>query len=399
MLVLALLNKAKQGEIEMPQGVEESHLNAVISTVLKAAYSFWESTIEEVLRPLSDTYGKGDTLGMDAMPEITIVDGLRKYDKFSVVVTEEASHEFTDLSDPRLFRTVFICDPTDRSTKIKEIFSLVPSDQRKKTVAEIIDAPDFRKTWEDNGSNPMEITGGCSAVTCVRRGVPIFSVIVNYMTRKLFVACDAGCYCFEIPKIEKKLDLTDVLKGGEKIFFNGSVPHDAMTKFTTYLGKREYLDNFLDSRFITEEDIEANLLYNLPGGPSRVLYLSTLQENNPIGFIMANGEKITEWIHWLPYVKFARQECNQGEPVLQLYEVYQNRPWTKDNILMSTPPAYSIFKIANENNQMIIDVGRFPAYGNPSRIRGTLVVCPINNSWTTKTVNQFGYRRIDLFSE
>jgi hypothetical protein len=33
-------------------------------------------------------YGKSDTLGMDAMAEITIIEELRKYDQLSAIITE-----------------------------------------------------------------------------------------------------------------------------------------------------------------------------------------------------------------------------------------------------------------------------------------------------------------------
>lgn len=378
------------------QGVEESHLNAVISVILKASFSLWESTIDEALRPLSRTYGKNDTLGMDAMPEITIMNGLRIYDKFSVVVTEETNPEFTNMNDYRLFRTVFICDPTDRSSMIKEMLSRVSD--KTKTVSEVIDDPDFKSNWELLANKPMRITGGSSAVTCVRRGVPIFSVIVNYMTRQLFLACDAGCYCFNIPKEEKRIDFDEVATNGTKLFFNGGVSNPDLKKFTTYMGNKDYRNNFIDSGFMTEKDMQDNLVYDIPGGPARVLYLSDLQDV-PMGFIMANGEKITEWIHWLPYVRFARRYCNQGDPALQLFEVYQDRPWTKNNILMSTPPAYSIFKRMEDTNQMIIDVGKFPSYGNASTIRSTLIICPVDNQWATRVVSQYKHRAICLFGE
>ncbi|BFT94499.1 MAG: hypothetical protein MNSN_08900 [Minisyncoccus archaeiphilus] len=378
------------------QGVEESHLNAVISVVMKASFSLWESTIEEALRRLSKSYGKKDTLGMDAAPEITIKTGLGVYDKFSIVVTEEADYEFKDLTDHRLFRTVFICDPTDRSSKIKEMLMSIPD--KTKTVSEVIDDPEFQKKWEDMSEKPMRITGGSSAVTCVRRGVPIFSVIANYMTRQLFLACDAGCYCFSIPREERKVDFEEIASTGNKIFFNGRVPNNEVKKFTTYMGNVDYRNNFIDSGFMTEKDMVDNLVYDIPGGPSRVLYLSDLQEF-PMGFIMANGEKITEWIHWLPYVRFARRNCNQGDPALQLFEVYHDRPWTKDNILMSTPPAYSIFKSVGNGKEMVIDVGRFPSYGNPSKIRSTLIVCPVDNQWATRVVSQYKHRAICLYAE
>lgn len=286
--------------------------------------------------------------------------------------------------------------PTDRSSKIKEMLMSIPD--KTKTVSEVIDDPEFQKKWEDMSEKPMRITGGFSAVTCVRRGVHIFSVIANYMTRRLFLAFDAGCYCFSIPREERKVDFDEITSTGNKIFFNGRVSNNEVKKFTTYMGSVDYRNNFIDSGFMTEKDMFDNLVYNIPGGPSRVLYLSDLQEF-PMGFIMANGEKITEWIHWLPYARFTRRNYNQGDPTLQLFEVYHDRPWAKDNILMSPPPTYSIFKPVGNSKEMVIDVGRFPSYSNPSMIRSTIIICPVDNQWSTRVVSQYKYRAICLYAE
>lgn len=383
------------------QGIEKSHCNAAIEAILKASYALWQSTVEEALSPISQ-YGKIDTLGMDAMPEISIIETLQRYDKYSVVITEETGERekmhFIHSDDPRRFRTIFISDPTDRSTQLKQAMEGV--NDKTQTVLTAINTPEFRQQWEKDFGNPIGITGGFSAITCIRRGVPIFSVIVNYLTRQLFLACSAGCYMFDLPIAQIKIDLEMILIGGKKIFFkNLNSPND-MRRFVTFMGKSDYKNNFIDSGFMDESDMNKNLHYALPGGPSRALYLSTLQPDNcSIGFILANGEKITEWIHWLPYVRFAREEHDQGEAALCLFEVYQDRPWTKGGVLMSTPPPYSVFKVADSDNRMIIDVGRFVSFPNPSFIRSTLIVAPADNQWATRAVNQYGYRPIEFFSE
>lgn len=383
------------------QGVEISHCNAAILAITTASYAFWQSTVDEALRPILK-YGKSDTLGMDAMPEITIIETLQRYDEFCVVITEETGGRekvhFT-ADDPRRFRTIFISDPTDRSRQIKELLEAV--EDKSRTVGEIISDPACRDRWNQKFGSPVQITGGASAITCVRRGVPIFSVIVNYITRQLYVSCSAGNYVVDLPERFSKLDLDFVQMQGRKIFFRDVNNHGDMRRFTTFMGKSGYKENFIDSGLMCEAEMNKNLYYNLPGGPSRVLYLSDLQPAEiPIGFVLANGEKISEWIHWLPYVRFARKAYDQGEPALRLFEVYQDRPWTKEGILMSTPPAYSIFKPVSEGNgHMIINVGHFSSFDNPSQIRSTLIVTPSDNQWATRVVNQYGYRPIEFFSE
>ena len=384
------------------EGVEISHCNAAIEAILTACYAFWQSTVEEALRPILK-YGKNDTLGMDAMPEITIIEQLQRYDQHSIVITEETGgrekFRFVHADDPRRFRTIFISDPTDRSAQIKKM--LENENDRTKKVSEVITGATCREKWESDFSAPAEITGGSSAITCIRRGIPIFSVIVNYVTRQLFVSCSAGNYVLGLPEKLTKIDLNYVRAHGKKIYFRDINSHGAMRRFTTFMGKQGYKENFIDSKLMDEAEMDQYLHYRLPGGPSRVLYLSTLQpENNQLGFILANGEKIGEWIHWLPYVRFARKENDQSEPALRLFEIYQDRPWTKEGILMSTPPAYSIFKPASDHdNRMTINVGHFSAFSNPSQIRSTLVIAPSDNQWATRIVNQYGYRPIEISSE
>ena len=173
-----------------------------------------------------------------------------------------------------------------------------------------------------------------------------------------------------------------------------------VSNFVTFLGKTGYRENFLDSRFMSNAEIDKFLFYNLPGGPSRALYLSELQPaKESIGFILANGEKISEWAHWLPFIRFGRTRTDQGTPALRLYEVFQERPWTKDGVLMSTSPVYSIFVPVSEgDSRMLMDPRRLTGLSNPSRFRSTLIVAPANNRWAA-SVRQYGFRTIEFFEE
>lgn len=134
------------------------------------------------------------------------------------------------------------------------------------------------------------------------------------------------------------------------------------------------------------------LHYDLPGGPSRPFYLSSLyNEEPPIGFVLANGEKIGEWIHWLSLTRFASMERDLREPALRMYEIHLERPWTRDGYLMSTSRAYSIFKEV-DRGRVIISVERLRELDNPSKYRSTLLVAPASNSWAIQIVRQYGYR-------
>ena len=382
------------------QGVERSHLNAALVAALKAYYDFRNSTIEDALRPIA-AYGKKDTLGMDAGPEITICEELKRYDAGAVVVTEEIGSKGPQLSDtfrpsdPQTFRTVFISDPTDRSNQLKAFLAQFPKNNK---IEDIFGNEGIVEKWEKEFSYPASITGATSAISCIRRGVPIFAVVVNYITQELSVSCAAGNMILRLPnQRQEEINLDYVLSNGKVLQFPGiDGEMKSMQRFVTFLGdagKIGYRENFLDSELMSEEQMEEFLHYGKPGGPSRALYLSSLQpREKPIGFILANGEKIGEWIHWLSFVRFARSLHDDSQPALTLYEIFQDRPWTKEGVLMSTPPNYSVFR--EYDKKLFVDTSWLLRMPNPSQLRSTLIIAPHDNRWVMRASSQSSYRTI-----
>jgi hypothetical protein len=387
------------------QGVERSHLDAAISAALTAFFDLINSTVEDALRKIN-TYGKKDTLGMDAGPEIIICQELGEYDRGAVVITEEVGSRGAQVTndtfrpnDPQTFRTVFISDPTDRSNQLKEFLAGFPSET---IIGKIFGEPSAIKKWEDKFSGPASITGATSAISCVRRGIPIFAVIINYVTREMMVSCPAGNKIVKLPEKRAAIDFDYVLKHGKTIIFPGIDEHRNMKMCVTFLGdvgKSGYTENFRDSGFLSREQMENEttiaefIHYGKPGGPSRVLYLSALQpREKPIGLVIANGEKIGEWIHWLSFVQYARCQQDDSKPALVLYEVIQGRPWTKDGVLMSTPPNYSVFR--EYGGRLFVDTSWLLRMPNPSKLRSTLIVAPFDNRWVVRFSSQSGYRPI-----
>lgn len=378
------------------QGVEKSHLNAVISALLKAFDDLNHSRVDEGMRKIL-AYGKGDTMGMDAGPEITICDELKRYDSGAVVITEEIGsrgYSWNDLSrsnDPVTFRTVYICDPTDRSNQLKAFLSKFPDEMK---IGKIFESQENQVKWEAEFGSPASITGATSAITCVRLGMPIFTVIVNYVTHDMVISCAAGNIILKLPK-EKlgDVDLNYVQRKGHTLYFP-SLDAGTPKRFVTFLGdvgKEGYLQNFNDSGLMNQDDVKLFLHDSKPGGPSRILYLSTLQPKS-FGFILSNGEKIGEWIHWLTFMRFAKNQHDQSQPAITVNEVSQGRPWTKDGVLMSTPPNYSVFR--EYSGRMFIDTNWLLRMPNPSRLRSTIIVSPYDNRWVLRASSQSGYRPI-----
>lgn len=388
-------------------GIEEAYCNTLIRALLLANYALLDSPITEALQRTS-VWGKADTLGLDAIPEIAILECLKNFDQYAIMLTEETGQDANPLArtgpqSRSKLRTFFICDPTDRSAALRDYLLKFNGDgDPSRKVAAALIRPECRSEWEADHHGPSCITGAFSAITCVRRGLPICSALLNYVTQELFVACSAGVYRMPLRAYDdiddwQRIDFQRIQSTGTAIHFRQAGP-EHWKRFVTYLGKDGYRENLLGSGFIHEVNIGADLHYDRPGGPSRVLYLSELQpEDQPIGFILANGEKIGEWIHWFAFCRFAISPNDLRKPVLQIYEVSEERPYTKGGILMSPSPAYSIFKVADHaSKKVVLDVDRLEDYPNPSQYRGMLLLAVSGNRVALQNAKQRGHRVIEF---
>jgi len=387
--------------------IEEVHCTAAINAVVTANLQLMHATVEEALQPIArHTADKCDTLGLDGIPESTIANCLRNFDSSGVLITEEIGATSAHWRRDRYRRlppTIYVSDPTDRSAQLNEFLS---GQKLHTRLGDIVQGGDAALEWGRQFGAPASITGATSAITCVRHGIPISSVIINFITQELFVAFRAGIFRLKLPAftelVPAQITLDYIRAKGTPIFFRkfaeagGSMEN--MRYFVTFLGKTGYSENFRDSALIRPDDAEKYLRYNLPGGPSRVLYLSTVQPSDqPVGFVFANGEKIVEWIHWLPFVRFGKIDKKPTRHALNLYEIYQARPWTKGGILMSTPPPYSVFcELDGCEGRVVIDIERLQSFSNPSRFRSTLLVAPTTNTWAVTVMETHMYRQIEF---
>lgn len=377
------------------KGIERIYCDFAIRTVLGAALDLMRTPVAEVTR--KQKIGKKDTLGMDAVPENSIREAVDGFFINPVLVTEETDHitrtYWPEDSDPDKQPLMFFADPMDRSTKFGRFLKNFPATCGKSEidlVGDVIASPEAASYWEKeiDSISPIMISGATIALTCVNRGNIVVSVVMNIMTRTIFVACPSGVYVLHIcgdveqmGKIHSAINLKMVERRGKKIHFgfnkNRCKTREDFIRFVSYVGNADYADNLSGSGVLP--DYRSHLYHDCPGGPSRILFLSDFQpSDSPIGFILANGEKIGEWIHWLAYVKFAKDA--QGKNLFNIYEVTLVKPCTNDSILMSPLPPYSIFRHkSNSARSSFLNLSRLRELDRPSNFRSTVIVTRSDN--------------------
>ncbi len=395
------------------KGVEIEYANVCVNALFGSYRQLLQMTCEEALS--KTRYGKGDTKGFDASVESGIKRCLSQFNGEEIVLITEETDDVTSRvwpidPNPKQQPKMFFSDPVDRSKYLEQIIILMAKkvvsegndksleDRKNMKVSKLLLRDDIVELWDKHIDAPASITGTTSAITYVNRGRVIFSIILNFITRDIYVACDIGIAKIKIDKDFKNIPLKDpleyIMKEGNRVTFpfsmERSVTDDDLNNFVTFLGKDMYKEIFVESR-IVPGNYEKFIHHDHPGGPSRVLYFSDLQpKESPIGFVLANGEKIGEWMHWLPFVKFAKN--SNGNHALKIYEVSLKCSLFKDDILVSTPPAYSIFNCRDEKDY--IDISIMKSHGRPSRFRSMLVVVSWDNPRIGPLMDRFEYRDV-----
>lgn len=387
------------------QGIERTYCDVCINALVGAWRELLESSCAETLRKVR--YGKGDTFGLDAIPEITISDRLKNFDQHAILITEElddqAHRRWPTDSDPVKQPLMFFCDPTDRSIQFERFLQKFSDRDPTAKVGDMLAACDPEKTWEEMFEAPAKITAPTTAITCVRKGEVVFSVIIGYVTGLIYVITDVGVFSYKLKKFSdpsnENIDLSEIAHKGRALAFRsvkelGYTPDDCK-HFVTFLGKEGYRENLKDSMLFEEDANKISYVHHRnPPGPTRPLYLSEFQRNNgPIGFILSNGEKIGEWMHWLSFVKYARNE--NGDRALRAFEISLERPWTKNGMLMSTPPAHSIFCRSAQTSYL--DISRLRNFERPSQFRCMMVVARYDNERIIHVLQQHLYREVTDF--
>lgn len=386
----------------MFHGIEKSYTDAMVRAARHAQQSLFQALVEDAVNA-SFVQHKGDTLGLDQLPENAIVSRLQRFDPYSVTITEERgkANPFRTNGPTQVqgARTFFVCDPLDRSSQTRDF--LASRNKRGRRVIDVFRQKNCISQWEESWSEPASITGATIGITCIRRGLPIAAVILNILTEEINLACPAGIFHAKLPSdIEEQISLDYIQSHGKHVVF----PQPDIRKvgrIVSFIGKPErgYPANFSSCKLVHDSDLEKSLHYKLPGGPSRPLYLSHLQsQDSPVTAIVANGEKIGEWIHWFAFVRFALREDDLSAPALRAFEVSQNESKWVDGFPMMPSPDYSIFATYSHDRPTVyVSAERLQALSNPSRYRSTIIMFPASNKGALNACQQYGYREL-LFS-
>ncbi len=391
-------------------GIDRIYCDFAIRTVMSAVLDLMQTPVVEVLG--KQRVGKKDTLGMDAVPENSIRASVNDFFANAILVTEETDEDnranWPEDPDPDKQPLMFFCDPMDRSAQFGQFLKTFPSaygESELSLVGDIITHSEAKNFWakEVDKISPIMISGATVSVTCVSKGKIIVSAIMNVMTQTIFVACSSGVFSMyttgdmgKMRALLSSIDLTMIEKKGKRIIFDSPKSlyrtEDDFLRFASFTGKEGYMENLMSSGILTEDQIHP--YHDLPGGPSRVLFLSDFQPNDvPVGFVLANGEKIGEWIHWLAYVKFAKN--SQGDNILRIYEINSARLHAKDSILMSPPPPYSIFRY--KSGSIVgpyLHISRLRDFDHPSHFRSMVLVTNASNMRVRNIMSGKGYNDV-----
>ncbi len=341
------------------KGIERDLRDMAVEALTKAHEEVGKLRCEFAVELVSG--GKADTYGLDAIPEEVVKQEVNDYDGDIVLITEETGKMYSGEKGLESTQTILICDPTDRSIKMREFLQQLideDPDVGARTVENVF--LEYRERWKDRFGNPT-ISGASASVTAIRDRQILFNVMVNYVTGELFVADSMG------PRRILIKDESGEEHGNDVRFRSAA---KASGKFVTFLGKSGYAENLTKSGLGLQE---GDCPDPWTGGPLRILHLSDLGDGD-VSFIMSNGEKVCEWIGWLAWVKFARDPWQLDEDSLWAFRLFFECPRTKELVLVAPAPHYSIF--AEEEGITRVDLQRMFQLPDPSHYRETILVTP-----------------------
>lgn len=362
-------------------GVEKHYLRACIKALCYARSELLELSSSHAIDNIPN-WGKGDSLYLDAVPENAIIYTLRdEFDTYLPIITEEIGCT-TNLRGSEE-EVVCFSDPMDRSKILTE--SLMKHEGNLKV---LFSDKNFIQEWEKSYGGDVMLSGPYGSITAIRHNKILFSTMINYITGIIYIAYEHDIGSISIRKIFVDKHQT-IIRRSKEIFdkllkpisFSSTETMESKKKITTvtYCQGEKYQQNLVNSKLFNDKAFQEinkeNLFYNIPGGPARILYLI----NPPkVGFILSNGEKITEWLGWLAFVRYSKSN-------LCAYEISFDSSWTRDGILMAPSNTYSIlgdttdYSGGRARKYVEINLHKLKFLDNPTQYRSTILVCHSSN--------------------
>lgn len=343
-------------------GIEKVYLDLALKALLRANNALGDISASYAIREVSG--GKADTKGLDSITEQIIIAEAQNFDSDLVVITEEKGKIPEDLLLDK-DRVVFFCDPTDRSKPLEQfIAEQLKAHQDGDIKVRQLLVPD---RWKEHHGEPL-VSGAYGSITAVREGRILFNAMVNYVTQQMFVACPLGIFYFDVSGGNIPVDLKNI---------SFTFPKKLSHKFATFLAKPEYIKNLKQTELCL---LPTDCIVNDPGGPARILYLSSLYTEQDIGFILGNGEKIGEWLGWLAYAMYARDAADPSKSALRVDQISFEDAGTRERVLMAVGPHLSILE--QREGKLYVNLDKLKYFtGNPSpnHYRETLLVTHPDN--------------------
>jgi len=388
---------------------------ATINASLEAMVVSWRELLgTEIPLALGEAAGKRDSRRFDVMVEDTIREYLEGFDDHARIIAEERGRghaprvagqpECPWAKDPACLHVrrggygdlMFFADPVDGSSALEKRLAeaLEPGSgsqpRTPHTVGDVL-AEGSPKLW---AFYPM------ISVTGVRAGRPTFSAMLDIGTRRLYLACEDFCKSVGLSPDDDYIPTKQSIEsGGADVRFDPECRGTGYFTFHTDKDDapyRSHLREILQVDFRSLLAGDPNVLN--PGGgdegamagPGRILHLTEegrrfarLRGDKPLGFILSNGEKITEFLPWLAWAQFSKE--------LVAYELSVQRPMTGDDGVLMAPPIdyYSVFEEEDKDGNTTVRVNedKLAPLVRAERYRATVIVVPESNTAFRKALH------------
>jgi len=292
------------------------------------------------------------SLGKSVPGHISLIDSV--YGKSGVIITEEQGRV------PREMRIehdtpIIISDPFDGTYHIKEYIKR--HREECKTLGEAFD-----KQREILGEERAMREACNSSVTFLKDNMIKYTLILNFLTGKVYVGCPDGVFFGDIKNAKSIRDIENPVDFSEKENLN-------MICYTVK-GKYENNRSGTHLRFFSLDERSSQR----PIGPLRFTYLINYDSKpSGVGLVAHNGEKIQELLPNISIALFSKGE-------LQAYKLFCDPEFTQERNGKEMTPV-----LANSlySSGLLVNTGIKSTFLNnydyPSEFRDTTVITPATN--------------------